>query len=317
MYCYNCGKKIEGRKFCPYCGAEIITAPARTESIQAADVKAVDDLFSMNISDAFTVSGKGLVLDGIIKDGNIHINQEVCVSDFEKKTFTVLGLLNKEHKRLDAAQKGDFVSVLIGGAEKIDKNSFIGKVLTSVELQNDTTEETINYDDIFSDIAGQVSSGSIASDSNGAVFENKTSIPNDSSWVNLNIPNKESQNTFYPEQNALFTQNNQNPNMQSYNLSAIVGLRTGKGITVLSVMNQGKLNVTPFGVSYSSILGSNHTYSFNDIAETKFTMTHVGLQPVFAYTVTLKNGTDYIYMYSPLQKAKMQSIDATIHQNMH
>ena len=104
--------------------------------------------------------------------------------------------------------------------------------------------------------------------------------------------------------------------LQGTVLEALVGLRTGKGLSMFSMMNSGKIRVSSSGVEYSNTLmgksANNHSYSFLDVADTKFSMTHAGLQPLFGYTVTLKNGTQYVYTYSPVQKNKMHSIDATI-----
>ena len=41
-------------------------------------------------------------------------------------------------------------------------------------------------------------------------------------------------------------------------------------------------------------------------------MTHAGLQPYFGYIVTLKNGTIYNYVYSPVQKSHLEKIDRII-----
>ncbi|MBO4468392.1 MAG: hypothetical protein J5766_03735 [Clostridia bacterium] len=332
MFCYNCGKEIGISNFCPFCGVRINPAPNMAGApVKQEENKPVDDKFSMNITDTIIVSGKGLVLVGVIEKGKVFVNQQVSITDIDGKAFVILAM-NKGNERIEVANPGESVSILISGAEGIDKDSVKGKVLQPFE-QKIENKETVNYDEVFSDIAGPVSNVNYSeviqqptvdqtdktsgADQNNA-YPNQNSVNPD---LNNTYPN---QNTVYPNQNNVTPgQINADPysgnSMQGFNLTATVGLRTGKGLSFLSMTNTGKMTVTPAGVTYSIVMGVNkhtHSYAFSEVASTKFSMTHAGLQPLFGYTVTLKDGRSFIYYYSPFQKSKMQSIDATIHQNM-
>ena len=84
-------------------------------------------------------------------------------------------------------------------------------------------------------------------------------------------------------------------------------------------MNSGIITVSAAGVAYRNAIGpraNNHSYSFDQIADTSFSLTHVGLNPQAGYNVLLKDGTKYIYTYSPIQKNKMNTIDAAIRANI-
>ena len=91
--------------------------------------------------------------------------------------------------------------------------------------------------------------------------------------------------------------------------------------TIFGAMSLGKLTVSPAGVNFAvsftlSSKNINHSYRFDEIQSTEFKMTRAGLQPYLSYRVTLKNGTVHNYIYSIIQKAALQRIDATIRSQM-
>lgn len=199
-----------------------------------------------------------------------------------------------------------------------------------------TNEKTSTTDGGLSDFAGPMSSSGIFPENNGfspdgaqapetsGISPDNMSAVDPAIEVDGNFSGDVDPSGFGIEGNDFGTDQNNaapavNTGAQGFNLTAYVGLRTGKGITILSMANSGKLTVTPAGVSYTIVMGGkskSHSYTFGEIAETKFTMSHSGLQPLFAYTVTLKDARKYIYTYVPFQRSKLNSIDAVIHQNM-
>lgn len=97
-------------------------------------------------------------------------------------------------------------------------------------------------------------------------------------------------------------------------------LQTGKS-TAFGTNTFGTFSVSPAGISYTATftLSSkevNHSYGFSDIKSTEFKMSHGGFQPFFGYTVILKNGTIYNYVYSPIQKTHLKEIDNIIRAQM-
>ena len=99
----------------------------------------------------------------------------------------------------------------------------------------------------------------------------------------------------------------------------LVNLRKGKGYTAFSVkMFPGYLEASEEGVKYTGMVqhGDDHSYAYHMIESAELKMTHAGLNPLFAYHVTLKSGTTYIYTYSPFLRPKMNAINATIQTKM-
>ena len=92
-----------------------------------------------------------------------------------------------------------------------------------------------------------------------------------------------------------------------------VNYRTGKGNTAFS-QSAGSLTVSRDKVSFSSMMGSkhNHSYPISDIVSTVFAMTRLGLAPEPGYTVTLRDGRTFTYIYSPFIKGKLREADSMI-----
>lgn len=98
-------------------------------------------------------------------------------------------------------------------------------------------------------------------------------------------------------------------------ISITINYQTGK--SAFGTNTIGKLSVSSSGVEFTSSFSLsskqvNHSYRFDQIRSTEFKMTRAGISPLFGYRVTLKDGTLHQYVYSPVQKSKLQEIDAVI-----
>ena len=83
-------------------------------------------MFRMTVSDVFFIRGRGLVATGKVEDGPLRVGEDVSVNG--GATFRVDGI-EAFRKKLDEAQAGDNVGVLLKSATKEDVKS--GDVLTS------------------------------------------------------------------------------------------------------------------------------------------------------------------------------------------
>ena len=85
-----------------------------------------------------------------------------------------------------------------------------------------------------------------------------------------------------------------------------VNYRLGGGNTAFS-SKSGSLEVSSTEVRFTSWMGSNHNHSYalRDIQSTQFKMVRLGIVPQAGYIVTLKNGVEHCYYYSPLLKSKL------------
>lgn len=77
--------------------------------------------FSMLVEDVFSIRGKGTVVTGRIKSGSIRTGDTVTLQCFNGTTRSVLVVgIEKIDKRLNFAQAGDNVGMLLKGVSNAD-----------------------------------------------------------------------------------------------------------------------------------------------------------------------------------------------------
>ncbi len=108
-----------------------------------------DQPFYMAIQDVFTISGKGLVISGVISRGTVRVNEEYVISSTEE---TVIATKIEQFRRqIEVATRGDEVGILITGATKenikcgdliYDKDSLNFANLITADISVKSTEES-------------------------------------------------------------------------------------------------------------------------------------------------------------------------------
>jgi elongation factor Tu len=89
----------------------------------------VDKPFLMAVEDVFSIKGRGTVATGRIERGKVHINDEVEIIGFDKRTKTTVTGVEMFRKQLDEGQAGDNVGCLLRGVEKegIERGQVLAK----------------------------------------------------------------------------------------------------------------------------------------------------------------------------------------------
>jgi elongation factor Tu len=97
-------------------------------STGAADLGSDD--FRMTIRDAFTITGQGVVLTGIVEGGPVSVDDVVCFrpADGDERELTVKGI-EMFRKLLETAEPGAMVGLLFEGIETSDVSP--GDLLTA------------------------------------------------------------------------------------------------------------------------------------------------------------------------------------------
>jgi elongation factor Tu len=88
------------------------------------------DDFRMTIRDAFTITGRGLVVTGVVEGGPVAVDDVVCLrpAEGDSRELTVKGI-EMFREVLDTAEVGAAVGLLFEGLEKEDVKA--GDVLTA------------------------------------------------------------------------------------------------------------------------------------------------------------------------------------------
>lgn len=86
--------------------------------------------FRMAVLDVFSITGRGVVVTGIVEGGPVAVADVVCLrpSDGEARELTVEGI-EMSRRVLDAAEPGMAVGLLFEGVERTDVRE--GDVLTA------------------------------------------------------------------------------------------------------------------------------------------------------------------------------------------
>lgn len=291
-------------------------------------------------------------LTGTVESGTLNVGDQVrlrqnngaIIIEFKYGVYRVLQLAIN-NRTVNKIAAGDTATVVIERLENTYPVNLVGHFLFAVEKDNQNRQSSPEMkilEEMAPMISGRGSVGKEAAPS--ASFNAFYSAPSGPAPGSIPNPQPAPQVNTYANPNPqpgpiggtyanpnpqtappVNTYSNPNPqpgpmggayvNPNPVVLEARVGLRTGKGLSAFSAANTGKLKVTPEGADFFMTLGKsahNHSYSLDQIADTKFNVTHAGIQPILGYTVTLKGGTEYVYTYSPVQKNKMQSIDAIL-----
>ena len=102
------------------------------KNINPEDIKAP---FKMTVSDIFRISGRGIVLTGVVEKGIVNVGEDIEIRGVgESRIVTVAGI-EKFRKVIQQAQAGDNIGILL---KDIDEN-FInrGQILIKPGTMND------------------------------------------------------------------------------------------------------------------------------------------------------------------------------------
>ena len=88
------------------------------------------DDFRMAVMDAFTISGRGVVVTGIVAGGPVAVNDVICFrpAEGERRELTVVAI-ERLREMLETAEPGMPVGLLLEGVEASDFEQ--GDVLTA------------------------------------------------------------------------------------------------------------------------------------------------------------------------------------------
>ena len=81
------------------------------------------DDFRMTVMDRFTITGRGLIITGIVEGGPVRVDDVVCFrpSDGEPRELTVAGI-EMFREVIEVAEPGDAVGLLFTELERSDVN---------------------------------------------------------------------------------------------------------------------------------------------------------------------------------------------------
>ena len=72
----------------------------------------------MEVEDIFSISGRGTIVTGKIKNGILKLNEKIIVIEDNFKKKTVVTGIELFNKLLDEAKEGNNVGILLHGVEK-------------------------------------------------------------------------------------------------------------------------------------------------------------------------------------------------------
>jgi elongation factor Tu len=99
----------EDASFCKSCGTKL-----------TGDDNAISDYsFFMEIEDVFSITGRGTIVVGNIKKGELRLQDSVSFTDHTQGKYTVTGI-ESFRKQLEQAGEGMNVGVLLSGIGKND-----------------------------------------------------------------------------------------------------------------------------------------------------------------------------------------------------
>lgn len=123
MFCSRCGNQIkECDKFCSMCGEQVkiqfIKKKMYDTIYEHETNRNSNDLFMMRIEETFSITGRGMVVTGIVQKKNISVNDSVMILNEDgnviKRNVIIAGI---EHckKLLDSATPNMVVGLLLRG----------------------------------------------------------------------------------------------------------------------------------------------------------------------------------------------------------
>ena len=131
VLCPNCGTELEtGEKFCGGCGTAVITMQ-QPQGKQASAMMVNQELENnilMIIDDVFTISGRGTIVTGQLKN-SLKKNESVEIVGNGKKITTIVTGIESFNKLINEAFEGDNVGLLLRGIaqKQIERGFYIQK----------------------------------------------------------------------------------------------------------------------------------------------------------------------------------------------
>ena len=124
MICIYCRSNVaDGSNFCPNCGAKQFTnQEVKTEPV-VENKEPVSGDFVFPIEDVFTITGRGTIVTGRVKNGTVKVydDVEIVSSNHETILTTVTGI-EMFRKQLDEAREGDNCGLLLRGIKRDQVN---------------------------------------------------------------------------------------------------------------------------------------------------------------------------------------------------
>lgn len=99
----------------------VITLLTVTVALTAGLGAQQDDDFHMTVMDAFTITGRGVVMTGLVEGGPVRVNDVVCLrpAEGESRELTVEAI-EMFREELEVGNPGDAVGLLFKGIERTD-----------------------------------------------------------------------------------------------------------------------------------------------------------------------------------------------------
>jgi hypothetical protein len=174
-----------------------------TSLVKKGNMGSASQPFLLAVQETFFITGRGLVVTGMVESGTLRVGDSLSVIGFGKNISTVCTRLEKYRKLIDVAHPGDTIGLTLRGLDKSDVS--IGQV---VSQPSSISESNTLYCDclFFSDMKVRNSGFETTSDQpltfciRTAEVAGKLVLPNGINHISPNayIPVKAVLNNFVP-----------------------------------------------------------------------------------------------------------------------
>ncbi len=97
--------------------AESAAAPAADTRGRDEETSGAEEAFAMRVMDVFAITGRGIVVTGIVKSGAISVGETVCIGDGEPVRIEGIEMFRKVLERVAA---GDNAGLLFANLSRAD-----------------------------------------------------------------------------------------------------------------------------------------------------------------------------------------------------